>query len=211
MGMQIPEEYGGLALKQRDFMRVMEQIAAVDLTLATIVSLNNTLGIRPIMGYATQTMKDDLLPILAKGRELSSFGMTEPGAGADIGAISTVAVPDGHGVWRIRGVKRWNGSAWAGMINVFVRLMDANSKSLGLTGFVVRQGTPGLRVGPEALTMGLRGIMQNAIYFDDVPVSPVDVLGELGNGTQPADDALSHARLGIGIVSVGGMKRWSQF
>ena len=211
MGMQIPEKYGGIALSNRDFMRVMEQLAAIDLTLATMVSLNNTLGIRPILNYGTQSVKDELLPLLASGRELSSFGMTEPKAGADIGAINTIAVPDGPDKWRIRGVKRWNASAWAGMINVFVRLVDPEeSGNNGLTGFIVRQGTPGLRLGKESLTMGLRGIMQNAIYFDDVLVTKEQLLGELGNGTEPADDALLYARLGIGMMSIGGMKRCLQ-
>ncbi|MBW4673437.1 MAG: AMP-binding protein [Desmonostoc geniculatum HA4340-LM1] len=210
MGMQIPEQYGGIALNHRDFLRVMEQLAAIDLTLATMVSLNNSLGIRPIMGYATPKMKDELLPRLAQGRELSSFGMTEPDAGANIGSIATIAVPDDQGGWKLRGVKRWNGSAWAGMINVFVRLVDRNSGHSGLTGFIVRQGTPGLRLGKESLTMGLRGIMQNAIYFDDVQVSRENLLGELGNGTEAADDALLFARLGIGMMSIGGMKRCLQ-
>lgn len=210
MGMQIPEQYGGLALNHRDFSRVIEQLSAIDLTLASMVVLNNTIGIRPIMDHATQVMKDELLPLLAKGRELSSFGLTEPNPSGALSAISTIAVPDGNGGWRIRGVKRWNASAWAGMINVFVRLVDSNSKSQGLTGFVVRLGTSGLRIGPESLTMGLRGIMQNAIYFDDVPVESVHLLGELGNGTKPAEEALFHGRLGIGSICVGGMKRCAQ-
>ncbi|MCM0591135.1 MAG: AMP-binding protein [Gloeotrichia echinulata DEX184] len=211
MGMQIPEQYGGIALNNRDFMRVMEQISAIDLTLATMVSLNNTLGIRPIVNYGTESIKEQLLPLLATGRELSSFGMTEPEAGANIGAISTVAIPDGKDQWRIRGMKRWNGSGWAGMINVFVRLIDPEeSGNNGLTGFIVRQGTPGLRLGKESLSMGLRGIMQNAIYFDDVLVTKEQLLGELGNGTEPADDALVYARLGIGMMGVGGMKRCLQ-
>lgn len=211
MGMQIPEQYGGIALNNRDFMRVMEQVSAIDLTLATMVSLNNTLGIRPIVNYGTESIKEQLLPLLATGRQLSSFGMTEPEAGANIGAISTVAVPDGKDQWRIRGMKRWNGSGWAGMINAFVRLIDPEeSGNNGLTGFIVRQGTPGLRLGKESLSMGLRGIMQNAIYFDDVLVTREQLLGELGNGTEPADDALVYARLGIGMMGVGGMKRCLQ-
>jgi len=211
MGMQIPEEYGGIALNNRNFLQVMEQLAAIDLTLATMVSLNNSLGIRPLLNYGTISLKQELLPLLATGRQLSSFGMTEPEAGANIGAISTVAVPDGRDKWRIRGLKRWNGSAWAGMINVFVRLLDSEEPgNNGLTGFLVRQGTPGLRLGPESLTMGLRGIMQNAIYFEDVLVTKEQLLGELGNGTEPADDALLYARLGIGMMGVGGMKRCLQ-
>ncbi len=209
-GMQIPEQYGGLGLTYWDFMRVLEQLAAIDLTIATAVSLNNTLGTRPIVGYATPEVRDELLPILARGRELAAFCMTEPGAGADIGTIGTLATADAEGGWRLRGVKRWNGSAWAGIINVFARLVDPKTQQSGLTGFIVRQDAPGLRIGQESLTMGLRGIMQNALYFEDVPVNSRDVLGELSRGTEPADDAVMVARLGVGAIAVGGMKRCAQ-
>ena len=79
-------------------------------------------------------------------------------------------MPDGDGGWRLRGVKRWNGSGWAGVVSVFARQVDASGRLGHATGFVVRQGMPGLRVGPESLTMGVRSIMQNSIYFDDVAV-----------------------------------------
>ena len=88
LGMQVPENYGGLALTNRDIMRVIEQIAASDLTLATFVGGNNTLGIRPIQRYATQALKDELLPVLSSGREMAALAITEPGAGSNPRAIS---------------------------------------------------------------------------------------------------------------------------
>jgi hypothetical protein len=93
---------------------------------------------------------------------------------------------------------------------VFARLVDPQTQQSGLTGFIVRQGASGLRIGEESLTMGLRGIMQNALHFEDVPVTARDVLGELGRGTEPADDAVMVARLGVGAIAVGGMKRCAQ-
>ena len=101
LGMQIPEEYGGLALTNRDFMRVMEQLSAIDLSLASLVFIHNANGIRPIVGYATPVMCAQLLPLLARGRELSAFALTEPVAGSNLPGIATVAVPDGQGGWRV--------------------------------------------------------------------------------------------------------------
>ncbi len=210
LGMQIGEEYGGLALNYRDFTRVLEQLAAIDTTLATLVFLNNTNGIRPIQHYGTPTLKEELLPLLATGRELASFGLSEPGAGSSLGGIATVATPTGQSSWKLNGVKRWNASAWAGVISTFVRLVDENNKFLGITGFAVRQGTSGLRVGPEALTMGFRGIVQNSIYFEDVNVSSVNLLGEIGKGMKVANDALFMGRLCTAAVSLGAMKRCAQ-
>jgi alkylation response protein AidB-like acyl-CoA dehydrogenase len=210
MGMQISERHGGLALRYCDFMRVLEQLAAIDLSLASLVFIHNANGVRPIVRYATRPMQDELLPLLAAGRELSSFALTEPAAGSNLPGLSTLAVPDAHGGWRLRGVKRWNGSGWAGVVSVFARLVDDRGKAGHPTGFVVRQGMPGLHVGPESLTMGVRSIMQNAIYFDDVPVTPDHLLGQPARGMDVADDALMVARLCMGALSLGGMKRCAQ-
>jgi len=211
LGMQVPENYGGLALTNRDQMRVIEQIAAIDLTLATFVGVNNTLGIRPIQRYATQSVRDELLPLFAKGREMAALAMTEPGAGSNLRAISAKAVADGRGGWRLHGTKIWSGSAsCAGAINVFVQLVDTNTQLRGITGFIVRQGTSGLRIGSEALTMGLRGMVQNTMYFNDVPVDPRNLLGEVGAGMKVAEDTFMFARLGLAAITVGGMKRVAQ-
>src|SRR5262249_19563116 len=78
LGMQVPEPYGGLALGYRDCFRVLQQLAAIDLTLAAVVFLNNSNGIRPIQYFATGALRGELLPLLARGRELASFALTEP-------------------------------------------------------------------------------------------------------------------------------------
>ena len=155
-------------------------------------------------------MREELLPVLAKGRELSAFALTEPVAGSNLPGLATVAVPDGRGGWRLRGAKRWNGSGWAGVVSVFARTVDEGGRLGHVTGFVVRQGMPGVRVGPESLTMGVRSIMQNSIFFDDVAVGPVHVLGEVGKGMEVADEALLVARLCMGAMSLGAHEAMRQ-
>jgi alkylation response protein AidB-like acyl-CoA dehydrogenase/thioesterase domain-containing protein/acyl carrier protein len=209
--MQVPEQLGGLGLGNRDAMRVVEQLAAIDVSLATFTVVNNFLGIRPIQRYGSQTLRDELLPILAQGRELAAFALTEPGAGSNPRSLSATGVAGATGGWRLRGTKIWSGSAsWAGVINVFVKLIDANGQSGGITGFAVRSGTRGLRHGPEALTMGMRGMVQNSIHLEDVPVDSGNLLGNVGTGMDAAQDAMIFTRLAIGAMSVGGMKRCLQ-
>lgn len=211
LGMQIPEYYGGLSLSYQDTLRVFQQLGAIDLTLASFVGVNHALGTRPIVNYAKACVKDDLLPLIAQGRELAAFAITEPGAGSQPQALSSRAIPCGNGQWRLRGNKIWTGSgSWAGSINLFVQLQDARQQPLGITGFVVRQGTDGLEQGSESLTMGMRGMVQNRIYLNDVPVSMDNLLGELTNGMEVAQDAMMFGRLGLGAISVGGMKRCAQ-
>ncbi|MDB9377904.1 acyl-CoA dehydrogenase family protein, partial [Nodularia sphaerocarpa] len=161
-------------------------------------------GVRPILMSGSESLKAELLPILATGRELAAFALTETGAGANPQAIQSQAISDGDG-WRLRGEKIWSGSAaWAGVINVFVK------HESGISGFVVRRGTPGLRQGAEALTMGMRGMVQNTVYLEDIPVTSAELLGDVGAGMNVAQDAMMYGRLAIAAACVGGMQRCVQ-
>jgi acyl-CoA synthetase (AMP-forming)/AMP-acid ligase II/alkylation response protein AidB-like acyl-CoA dehydrogenase/acyl carrier protein len=211
LGMQIPEQYGGSGLGNEDAMRVIEQLAAIDLTLATFVVNNDCLSIRPIQRYGTPALRAELLPQLASGRELAAFALSEPGAGSNPQAIAATGISDAAGGWRLSGTKVWSGSAgWAGVINVFVKLMDAQGKPQGITGFAVRQGTEGLRCGSESLTMGMRGMVQSFVHLDQVPVTATHLLGAPGAGMVAAQDGMLYTRLAIGAMCVGGMKRCAQ-
>lgn len=211
LGMLVPLDQGGLGLRYRDMFRVIEQLAAIDLTLAVFVGLNNTLGVRTILRHAGPRRRAELLPRLASGRELAAFAFTEAGAGSNPWAIRATATSDGRGGFRLRGAKIWSGSsAWAGAINVFAHTLDADGRSRGISAFVVRAGAPGLRLGPEALTMGVRGMVQNTVVLEDVPALADDVLGTIGGGMEVAQDAMRHARLGLGALAIGGVKRCLQ-
>lgn len=208
LGMQVTAQYGGIELSHTNTMRVLEQLGAIDPTLALFVGLNNVLGIRPIAQSGTATLQEQLLPLLATGRELAAFALTEAGAGSNPQAITSQAVPDGAG-WRLSGTKIWSGSAaWAGVINVFVQHQQDQHR--GISGFTLRRGNPGLRQGAEALTMGMRGMVQNTLYLDSAPVSAEQLLGEPGTGMTVAQDAMMYGRLAIASASVGGMKRCAQ-
>lgn len=205
LGLPAPVEYGGLGLDNRELAVALQQLAAVDVTIGSFCAVNNALGLRPILRYATKKTQDELLPILASGRQLASFAMTEADAGSHVRNLSAVGRPDGQGGWNLWGTKLWSGSAgWAGVINTFVRTGE------GVTGFVLRQGSPGLRMGPEALTMGLRAMVQSEVRLEGVRVGPDDLLGTLGDGMAPAMDAMEFGRFAIGAMGLGVIKRCLQ-
>ena len=211
LGMQVAEQYGGMGLNNYDTLRVIQQVAAVDLTIASLLGVHAALGTRPIANYGLPSVKKELLPLLAQGRELGAYALTEPGAGSHPKGIGTTATPDGKGGWTLQGEKMYIGNgSWAGSINVFAQLLDDHHNPLGITSFVLRQGTPGLEQGPEALTMGMRGMVQNRIYLNNVRVTPEMMLGQAGAGMTVAQDAMMFGRLGLGAMSIGGMKRCAQ-
>ncbi len=211
LGMCVPSEYNGLGMRHIDVFRVLTQLAAIDTNIAAMVSVHHALGTRPILNYGTEALKQRYLPALAQGTMLGAFAITEPGAGSNPRAMTTVARPAARGGWLVNGEKSWIGNgAWAGVINCFVQLQDANGKNLGITAFAVEQGRTGLIMGEEAPTMGMRGMVQNQIHFRDMHVTTADMLGEAGMGMDVAQDAMMYGRLVIAAMSLGAMKRCFQ-
>lgn len=211
LGLQVPAQYGGLGLNYAETMRVIAQLGAIDLTLSAFVIVHNILGIRPLLRYGQPSVKERLLPALASGRQLAAFALTEPGAGSNPKSIAATAVPDGHDGWKVNGTKLWIGSAsWASVINVFVRQYGPKRLYQGISGFAIAGDAAGLAHGPEALTMGMRGMVQNSIRFTDVHASASTMLGGTGQGMAVAEDAMMQARLALAAASAGGMKRCLQ-
>lgn len=209
-GLQVPRHFGGAGLLTIDLLRVMEQLAAVDLTIATMVGVHNGLGVRPILQAGAPDVQERLLPQLATGRQLAAFALTEPGAGSNPAAMRATAV-QAPGGWIVNAEKQWIGlAAWAGVITVFAKAFDAHGQPLGTIALMVPEDTPGLSQGPEALTMGMRGMIQNTVLLADAFLPEAAVLRTPGEGMDVARDAMLFSRLGIGAMCIGGMKRCAQ-
>ena len=205
----VPEDFGGQLMELPHFLRIVEQLAAIDVTLATFVGINNALGIRPIVRHAGQRTKERYLPALAQGQLLAGLALSEPGAGSNPQAIATTGIPIGGGRWSLRGEKSWIGlGTWAGVINVFARIEDGNHHEFA--GFVVSQDAAGLHQGNESLTMGMRAIVQNQIHLRGVEVAEGDRLGQPGQGVEALKDTLQFGRLGIAAICLGAMQRCAQ-
>ncbi len=210
LGMQAPLALGGKALVTSDLLRLMEQLAANDLTLATAVGVHNGLGLRPLLRFAPERLRASIVPHLASGRQLAAFALTEPAAGANPLAMRTRAQRCAGG-WRLSGEKHLIGLAnWAGWITVVARALDEDGMAIGTVALLLPDDAPGLHQEAEALTMGMRAMVQNALRFDDVFVPDTHVLGQPGAGMDVARDAMAFARLGIGALCVGAMKRCAQ-
>lgn len=209
LGMQVAAEDGGkLALSTFDTLRVQRQLGAIDLTLAFFVGLNNALGIRPIQKFGSPGIRERYLPDLAAGRMLAAFALTERDAGSNPLNMASAAGCRGDGCYVLNGEKIWTGSAsWAGVVNVFARLAAGGGRDAGHMAFCLPLDRGGVSQGPEALTMGLRGMVQNGVAFDAVVVEEEDVLGKPGAGLAVAADAMMLGRLGIAATCVGAMLR----
>ena len=209
-GLRVPRRYGGLELTQTDIVRVLEQLGGIDLTLATFLSTHAN-GVHTIEKYGCTVLREELLAKLASGREISAFALTEPCAGSNPLAIETQAVRDDQAGWVLNGEKYLvDSGSWASVITIFARTSGKDQKDAHLSAFAVRQGTPGLVIGGESLTLGLRGMVQNTLALRNVHVGPESLLGVVGAGNTIIQDTLSLARLNLAAKSIGGIKRCLQ-
>jgi alkylation response protein AidB-like acyl-CoA dehydrogenase/acyl-CoA synthetase (AMP-forming)/AMP-acid ligase II/acyl carrier protein len=209
-GLAVPAASGGCGLASGDVSRVMQQLAAIDLSLAVLVGSHNSLGLRPIMRHGTRPLRRAVLPELAAGRSLATLAVTESEAGSNPKAIRTAATRAGDG-WLLGGSKRWVGMAsWATHMTVLARAQGSGSADGALTTFLLDTRDRGVRIGEESMTMGVRAIVQARVELHDALVPADRRLGSLGEGWAVAQDAMNYARLGVAMLSLGVMKRCVQ-
>jgi len=211
MGLHVPVEQGGAGFSYQQAIEVYQQLGAIDPSLALFIGLGNVLGLRPLQHFGSPAMQQQYLRNIASGRQLAAFAITEPGAGSNPLAMQTTATQNLDGSFTLNGCKIWSGTAaWASVIHVFAKTFDANGNAQGITGFCVERDLAGLRIGEEALTMGMRGTCQSRIELNNVTVPAHAVLGEVGQGMDVAQDAMKFGRLIITACATGGMKRCAQ-
>ncbi|MCR9192519.1 MAG: amino acid adenylation domain-containing protein [Gammaproteobacteria bacterium] len=205
-GIHVSHQYGGLELQTSDKLRLIEQVAAIDLTLA-LVLIESIQGAHTLEKYATKSMKELYLPQVAAGRIFTAGAMTESEAGSNPRAMKSVAVFDGN-AWLLHGSKRWVGlGSSAAVTAIYVNQVDPEHNWQGMTAFLVPQGTKGLSIGPDAPMMGLRGFSRNTIHMDDLKVTHDHLLGQPGEGMEIAQDNMMYVRLFLAAAAIGAMKR----
>ena len=211
LGVQVEEKFGGLALRNRDIARVLDQAAAIDLSLGTFLLVCLFPGIRPLAAFGSPLLKDEVLPDLARGRTLAGYAQTEPGAGTHFNAMAAQAVAQPDGRWKVSGDKVWIGNAqWSNVLTVVAHDVDASGRRRGLTAFAVRTDQPGVRLGRELPSLGMRGVVQGEVSFHDVVVDADHVVGEPKRGLEVGVDSMSWSRFAIAATCVGTLRRSAQ-
>ena len=202
MGITVPESYGGSNLDFLALAVALEEIAAGEAAVSTIMSGHNSVGCMPVLQFGTEEQKQCYLKPMARGKLLSAFCLTEPEGGSDAGNLRTRARRDGDR-YILSGTKQFitNGST-AGIAIVFART-DQSAGSKGITAFLVPTNTPGYRVVHKEDKMGQTASDTCQIAFDDVVVPASMRLGGEGEGYRIALSNLEGGRIGIAAQCIG--------
>jgi acyl-CoA dehydrogenase len=212
-GLSIPEEYGGLGLSMAEEARVALELGRTSPAFRSVFGTNVGIGSQGLVMAGTDTQKSEWLPRIASGEVITSFALTEPGAGSDSASVQTKAVRDpgsgsgaGGEFYRLSGTKRFITNAdKASLFTVMARTGEPGAK--GVSAFLVPADTPGLSVGRPERKMGQQGAHVCDVVFDEAPVPAANRLGEEGEGFRIAMQVLDRGRLHIAAVCVGVAER----
>jgi len=145
MGMLVPEAYGGAGADHVGYALVMEEIAAGEGAVATILSVQNSVGCMPVLQYGSEEQKQRFLVPMAKGEMLACFCLTEPQAGSDAAAIKTRARRHGNR-WVLSGTKQFISSGKHAQIAIVFAVTDPEHGRRGISAFLVPTDSPGFRL-----------------------------------------------------------------
>lgn len=202
MGMLVPEEHGGAAADHVAYALAIEEVAAGDGAVSTVMSVHNSVGCMPILKFGSDEQKARFLGPLARGEQLGAFCLTEPGAGSDAAALKTRARRSGN-AWVLSGTKQFITSGANADLAIVFAVTDPEAGKRGISAFIVPTKTPGYKVARIEHKLGQRASDTAQIVFEDMELTPDLMLGQEGEGLRIALANLEGGRIGIAAQAVG--------
>ena len=202
MGIPWDQKYSGTGMDTRALVIAIEELGKECASTAATVMAHTSLGTAPIAIFGNDHQKDKYLPLLATGKMLGAFGLTEPEAGSDAGNTQTIAKKIGD-EYIVNGQKVFCTNAGkAGIIIITAVIMD-KEKNVGIGAFIVDADNPGLKIGEPENKMGWKGSDTRSIYFEDMKLSNKALLGSPEKGFKQFLQTLTSGRVTIGALSLG--------
>jgi len=220
LGIPWPEDLGGAGLDTLSYMIVINEMAKVDASHAITISAHTTLGTSPIVNFGTTAQKKRYVPVLASGKVLGGFGLTEPSAGSDAASTRTTAVRKGSH-YLLNGSKIFITHGGVGEIFVVTAVTTPGQGTKGISSFIVTKEASdlekagaighddslprlsGFRAGKKEDKLGWRASDTRSLIFEDVEVPAENLLGEEGEGFNNFMRTLDSGRVGIAALSLG--------
>ncbi len=204
MGIEVPEEYGGVGMDTIAYVLALIEISKVDASHGTIMSVNNSLFANGIIKYGSEHLKQTYLVPVVTGEAIGAYSLTEPMSGSDAGNMKTRAVLNDAGThYVINGVKSWVTSAPYADYIVLFAMTDPEKKHRGVSAFLIETDEPGFSRGKTEPKLGIRASATSEIHFDNYECPVENRLGEEGQGFKIAMSVLDAGRIGIASQALG--------
>jgi len=222
LGIPWSEDIGGAGFDTLSFMIAIEELGRIDASHSITISAHTTLGTSPIVNFGTREQIERYVPLLASGKVLGGFGLTEESAGSDAGGTKTTAVKK-DGYYVLNGSKRFITHAGVGEIFVVTAVTDPSKGTKGISSFIMTKDSvdldacrsygvghddslakmSGFTAGKKEDKLGWRSSDTRELLFDNVEVPAENLLGTEGLGFVNFMKTLDAGRIGIAALSLG--------
>lgn len=197
-GMTLPSEYGGSGANEVTYGLVCQELERGDSGIRSFVSVQSSLCMYPIFAYASEELKKQFLPSMAKGKLIGCFGLTEPDSGSDPASMKTNAKKTDGG-WILNGSKIWITNAT--IADIAIVWAKINEKDI--RGFLVEKNFKGFSTREIKHKLSLRASNTGELIFEDCFVPDSHLLVGTEKGLSAALACLSKARFGIAFGAMG--------
>ncbi len=203
-GIAVPEELGGSGLDYQSLAIILEEIAAGDGALSTIISVNNCPVCSIMMAWANPGQQSQWLTPLASGQMLGAFCLTEPHVGSQADGLTTTATRSADGShYVLNGTKQFITSGKNADVAIVMAVTDKSAGKRGISAFIVATDSPGYEVASLERKLGQHASDTAQIRFEQCKVPAGNLLGKEGQGLKIALSGLEGGRIGIAAQSVG--------
>lgn len=202
MGILVPPRWGGAGADHVSYALAVEEIAAGDGAVSTMMSVHNGLVCGSLLRFGSETQKRRFLIPLARGEQLGCFCLSEPQAGSDATNIKTRAQRNGNG-WILSGTKQFVTSGAHADLAIVFAITDPSAGKNGISAFSVPTDSPGYVVARIEDKVGQTASDTAQIVFEGVRLPPDHLLGDEGDGYRIALATLEVGRVGIAAQAVG--------
>lgn len=200
----LPEAYGGSGVDRRFSMILLEELTPLS-AIGISFAMHSEIVAAYINRYATEATKSRYLPRMVSGELIGALGMSEPGAGSDVKAISTTAVRDGDH-YILNGSKTFISNGEECGLVIVVAKTDPQAGAKGVSLLIVDETMAGFEKGKQLKKVGLKSQDTAELFFNDVRVPTENLLGEENHGFFYSMEELSWERAQLAVAAVACAK-----
>jgi glutaryl-CoA dehydrogenase (non-decarboxylating) len=203
LGPVVPPEYGGAGLDYVSEALICEEIERGESAFRTLISVHVGLNSLSLLKHGNEDQKQRYLTPMAKGEKLGCFGLTEPGAGSDVAAMTSTAIRQDDGTYLLNGQKSWISYATEADYALVFAKSDPAAAHRGISAFIIELAWDGVEARRIPNKLGVWAGSTGELFFNNVQVPAENLVGAEGEGFKIAMYSLDQGRFTVAAGAVG--------